>query len=170
MTRAASPRWAASRAETPGASPRVPSPPWPALGVAGPLGGAAPCFAEADSLFAQVLEGVGEADSQTEDYLRRCLALDPDLSAARYLLAMLLELREAFAEAAAEYRRPCAPWRRAGRATRPSSSTTPGSGWPARRPSSGWRAGAAPLTAGWPTGRARRTGRAGDLAVRCAPL
>jgi chemotaxis protein methyltransferase CheR len=64
-----------------------------------------PLFSEADSLFAQVLEGVGESDSQTEDYLRRCLALDPDLSAARYLLAMLLELRESFADAAAEYRK-----------------------------------------------------------------
>ncbi len=64
-----------------------------------------PLFVEADSLFALVLEGVGEADSQTEDYLRRCLALDPDLSAARYLLGMLLELREAFLEAASEYRR-----------------------------------------------------------------
>jgi len=64
-----------------------------------------PLYAEADSLFTQVLEGVGETDSQTEDYLRRCLALDPDLSAARYLLGMLLELRESFADAAAEYRR-----------------------------------------------------------------
>jgi chemotaxis protein methyltransferase CheR len=62
-------------------------------------------FAEADHLFTQVLEGVAESDSQTEDSLRRCLALDPDLSAARYLLAMLLELRESFAEAAAEYRK-----------------------------------------------------------------
>jgi chemotaxis protein methyltransferase CheR len=61
--------------------------------------------AEADSLFALVLEGVGEGDSQTEDYLRRCLALDPDLSAARYLLGMMLELREAFPEAATEYRK-----------------------------------------------------------------
>ncbi len=61
--------------------------------------------AEADSLFALVLEGVGEGDSQTEDYLRRCLTLDPDLSAARYLLGMMLELREAFPEAATEYRK-----------------------------------------------------------------
>jgi chemotaxis protein methyltransferase CheR len=64
-----------------------------------------PLHLEADRLFAQVLDGVGEGDTQTEDYLRRCLALDPDLSAARYLLAMLLELRECFAEAAAEYRK-----------------------------------------------------------------
>jgi chemotaxis protein methyltransferase CheR len=64
-----------------------------------------PLFAEADHLFTQVLEGVAESDSQTEDSLRRCLALDPDLSAARYLLAMLLELRESFADAAAEYRK-----------------------------------------------------------------
>jgi chemotaxis protein methyltransferase CheR len=64
-----------------------------------------PLHVEADRLFAEVLDGVGEGDSQTEDYLRRCLALDPDLSAARYLLGMLLELRESFAEAAEEYRR-----------------------------------------------------------------
>jgi chemotaxis protein methyltransferase CheR len=64
-----------------------------------------PVHAEADGMFALVLDGVGEGDAQTEDYLRRCLALDPDLAAARYLLAMLLELREAFAEAATEYRR-----------------------------------------------------------------
>jgi chemotaxis protein methyltransferase CheR len=59
----------------------------------------------ADSLFAAVLDGAGETDAQTEEYLRRCLTLDPDLSAARYLLGMMLELRESFAEAAAEYRR-----------------------------------------------------------------
>jgi chemotaxis protein methyltransferase CheR len=64
-----------------------------------------PAHAEADGLFALVLDGVGEGDAQTEDYLRRCLALDPDLAAARYLLAMMLELREASAEALAEYRR-----------------------------------------------------------------
>jgi len=64
-----------------------------------------PLHLEADRLFAQVLDGVGEGDMQTEDYLRRCLALDPDLSAARYLLGMLLELRESFGEAAAEYRK-----------------------------------------------------------------
>ena len=59
----------------------------------------------ADSLFASLLDGAGETDAQTEDYLRRCLSMDPDLSAARYLLGMLLELRESFPEAAAEYRR-----------------------------------------------------------------
>ncbi len=59
----------------------------------------------ADSLFASVLDGAGETDIQTEDYLRRCLSMDPDLSAARYLLGMLLELREAFPEAASEYRK-----------------------------------------------------------------
>jgi chemotaxis protein methyltransferase CheR len=64
-----------------------------------------PLHVEADYLFALVLEGVGEGDSQPEDSLRRCLAMDPDLAAARYLLGMLLELRESFAEAATEYRR-----------------------------------------------------------------
>jgi chemotaxis protein methyltransferase CheR len=67
--------------------------------------GEEPAHAEADGLFAMVLDGVGEGDAQTEDYLRRCLALDPDLAAARYLLAMLMELREATAEALAEYRK-----------------------------------------------------------------
>jgi chemotaxis protein methyltransferase CheR len=64
-----------------------------------------PLYLEADRLFAEVLDGVGEGDSQTEDYLQRCLALDPDLSAARYLLGMLLELRESYGEAATEYRK-----------------------------------------------------------------
>jgi chemotaxis protein methyltransferase CheR len=64
-----------------------------------------PQHAEADSLFALVLDGVGETDSHSEDYLRRCLTLDPDLSAARYLLGMMLELREAFVDAASEYRK-----------------------------------------------------------------
>jgi len=61
---------------------------------------------EADALFAQALEGAGgEASPQTADTLRRCLALDPDLAAARYLLGMVLEQRGALAEAAEEYRR-----------------------------------------------------------------
>jgi chemotaxis protein methyltransferase CheR len=63
---------------------------------------------EADALFAQVLEWAssgGEASPQTVEALRRCLTLDPDLSAARYLLGMLLEQRGALAESAAEYRR-----------------------------------------------------------------
>jgi chemotaxis protein methyltransferase CheR len=62
-------------------------------------------FAEADALFAQILEGAGETDVQKEEYLRRCLSLDPELAAARYLLGMMLELREEFPEAASEYRR-----------------------------------------------------------------
>jgi chemotaxis protein methyltransferase CheR len=83
---------------------------FPAIGAHVPPGSPGhhevdPAHAEADSLFAQVLDGVGEGDAQSEDYLRRCLALDPDLAAARYLLAMMLELREASAEAAAEYRK-----------------------------------------------------------------
>ncbi|ADO73675.1 CheR family methyltransferase [Stigmatella aurantiaca] len=61
--------------------------------------------AEADALFAQILEGAGETDVQKEEYLRRCLSLDPELAAARYLLGMMLELREEFPEAAGEYRR-----------------------------------------------------------------
>jgi chemotaxis protein methyltransferase CheR len=83
---------------------------FPAVG-AGPVHGppmshaVEPAHVEADSLFALVLDGAGEGDAQTEDYLRRCLALDPELAAARYLLGMMLELREASAEALAEYRK-----------------------------------------------------------------
>jgi chemotaxis protein methyltransferase CheR len=94
----------------PGELSRPESGRFPAVGSASmPLSGqgdgADPAHAEADGLFAMVLDGVGEGDAQTEDYLRRCLALDPDLAAARYLLAMMLELREATAEALAEYRK-----------------------------------------------------------------
>ena len=90
-----------SRPES-GRFPAVGSAPMPRFGQGD---GGEPAHAEADGLFAMVLDGVGEGDAQTEDYLRRCLALDPDLAAARYLLAMLLELREATAEALAEYRK-----------------------------------------------------------------
>ena len=70
--------------------------------------GDAGAHSEADALFAKVLEWAssgGEASPQTAESLRRCLALDPDLSAARYLMGMLLEQRGALAEAAVEYRR-----------------------------------------------------------------
>jgi chemotaxis protein methyltransferase CheR len=70
--------------------------------------GEAGAHSEADALFAKVLEWAssgGEASPQTAEALRRCLALDPDLSAARYLMGMLLEQRGALAEAAVEYRR-----------------------------------------------------------------
>ncbi|WP_434388914.1 CheR family methyltransferase [Melittangium boletus] len=65
-------------------------------------------YEEADSLFSQVL---GWATShtqpgpQTEETLRRCLRLDPDLAAARYLLAMVCEQRNAPGDALSEYRR-----------------------------------------------------------------
>ncbi|WP_395836645.1 CheR family methyltransferase [Cystobacter fuscus] len=63
---------------------------------------------DADALFSQVLEAVGnetQPNPQTEETLRRCLLLDPDLAAARYLLGMVFEQRGAWAEAAGEYRR-----------------------------------------------------------------
>ncbi|MFY0579261.1 CheR family methyltransferase [Cystobacter fuscus] len=63
---------------------------------------------DADALFSQVLDAVGsqsQPDPQTEEALRRCLLLDPDLSAARYLLGLVFEQRGAWAEAAGEYRR-----------------------------------------------------------------
>jgi chemotaxis protein methyltransferase CheR len=89
---------------------------FPVIGVTAPAkaeapgaeqGGAAVAH-EADALFAQVLEwaAVGsEASPQTAETLRRCLSMDPDLAAARYLLGMVLEQRGALAEAAGEYRR-----------------------------------------------------------------
>jgi chemotaxis protein methyltransferase CheR len=70
--------------------------------------GEAGAHSEADALFAQVLEWAtagGEASPRTAEALRRCLTLDPDLAAARYLLGMLLEQRGALVEAAGEYRR-----------------------------------------------------------------
>ncbi len=85
------------------AVPPAPAPPPPAAPE--PDAGAQ---AEADALFLHVLEGTGGqagGDARTEEELRRCLALDPDLAAARFLLGMLLELRDAPAEAAGEYRR-----------------------------------------------------------------
>ncbi|MFP2928161.1 hypothetical protein ACLESO_23770 [Pyxidicoccus sp. 3LG] len=45
------------------------------------------------------------ADDIAERDLRRCLALDPDHTAARYLLGLLLEQGRRPAEASAEYRR-----------------------------------------------------------------
>ncbi|WP_225410475.1 CheR family methyltransferase [Stigmatella hybrida] len=82
---------------------------FPAVGggsePAGPTPSQELIFAEADALFAQILEGAGDTDGQKEEYLRRCLSLDPELAAARYLLGMMLELREEFPEAASEYRR-----------------------------------------------------------------
>ncbi|MCY1080262.1 CheR family methyltransferase [Archangium lansingense] len=83
------------------ASPKVATPAEVRPGEAG-------AHTEADALFAQVLEWAsagGEASPQTAEALRRCLMLDPDLSAARYLLGMLLEQRGSLTESAAEYRR-----------------------------------------------------------------
>ncbi len=76
---------------------------FPAVGQPGESGP----YSEADALFAQVLERAASSEPgpQTEETLRRCLSLDPDLAAARYLLGLLLEQRSAPAEAVAEYRR-----------------------------------------------------------------
>jgi chemotaxis protein methyltransferase CheR len=63
---------------------------------------------DADALFSQVLDAVGsqsQPNPQTEETLRRCLLLDPDLAAARYLLGLVFEQRGAWTEAAGEYRR-----------------------------------------------------------------
>ncbi|HLM42747.1 MAG TPA: chemotaxis protein CheR, partial [Myxococcaceae bacterium] len=79
----------------------------PAVGATKPAPGESGPHAEADALFATALEWAGgsEASPHTADTLRRCLALDPDLAAARYLLGMVLEQAGALAEAAEEYRR-----------------------------------------------------------------
>lgn len=63
---------------------------------------------DADALFSLVLEWAAagsQPSPQTEETLRRCLLLDPDLAAARYLLGMVFEQRAALLEAAGEYRR-----------------------------------------------------------------
>ncbi|WP_420718379.1 CheR family methyltransferase [Pyxidicoccus sp. MSG2] len=62
---------------------------------------------EADRLFAGVLDGTssGGTEDAAEKDLRRCLALDPDHSAARYLLALLLEQGSRPLEAGIEYLR-----------------------------------------------------------------
>ena len=69
---------------------------------------AASAHAEADTLFSRVLEWAAAGSQptpQTEETLRRCLLLDPDLAAARYLLGMVCEQRAAPGEALGEYRR-----------------------------------------------------------------
>lgn len=62
---------------------------------------------EARRIFELVMDwaAAGDAESQTEQGLRRCLYLDPHFAQARYLLGMLLEQRGTKAEAATEYRR-----------------------------------------------------------------
>jgi chemotaxis protein methyltransferase CheR len=79
----------------------------PTAGPSAPFGSADPASTEADLLFACVLDGAssGTPDDAAERDLRRCLALDPDHAAARYLLGLLLEQGGRSAEAAAEYRR-----------------------------------------------------------------
>jgi chemotaxis protein methyltransferase CheR len=64
-------------------------------------------LSEADALFARILEGATgeEPPPETGESLRRCLVLDPDLAAARYLLGMLLEQQGGLAESLTEYRR-----------------------------------------------------------------
>jgi chemotaxis protein methyltransferase CheR len=68
---------------------------------------AASASAEADRLFAGVLDGTssGGTEDMAEKDLRRCLSLDPDHASARYLLGLLLEQGGRPTEACAEYRR-----------------------------------------------------------------
>jgi chemotaxis protein methyltransferase CheR len=62
---------------------------------------------EGVKLFENVLEwsAAGEKDEDTEKGLRKALYLAPDLAPARYLLGLLLEQRQANADASSEYRR-----------------------------------------------------------------
>ncbi|QSQ27996.1 chemotaxis protein CheR [Pyxidicoccus parkwayensis] len=73
----------------------------------GPSTPTEPAIAEADRLFAGVLDGTasGGTEDLAEKNLRRCLALDPDHAAGRYLLALLLEQGGRPTEAATEYLR-----------------------------------------------------------------
>lgn len=63
--------------------------------------------AEGRQLFELVLDwaAAGEPEAETEAGLRKALYLAPELAAARYMLGLLLEQRQARADAAAEYRR-----------------------------------------------------------------
>ena len=90
----------ADRATRPAEPPVAPSPVLPAPEGTG-------SYSEADALFAQVLGWAAgnEVGPETAETLRRCLSMDPDLAAARYLLGMLLEQRGTLAEATVEYRR-----------------------------------------------------------------
>ncbi|RYZ35429.1 MAG: methyltransferase domain-containing protein [Myxococcaceae bacterium] len=67
----------------------------------------ASAMAEADLLFSCVLDGAstGVSDTQAESDLRRCLELDADHVAARYLLGLLLEQCGRPDAAVGEYRR-----------------------------------------------------------------
>jgi chemotaxis protein methyltransferase CheR len=92
---------------------QVPTPPardsgrFPAIGADPEPAPVPASFAEADLLFAHVLDGAssGVPDAVSERDLRKCLSLDPDHAAARYLLGLLLEQCGRPAEAATEYRR-----------------------------------------------------------------
>ncbi|AGC46919.1 chemotaxis protein methyltransferase CheR [Myxococcus stipitatus DSM 14675] len=98
------PRPSSGRADassTPGGrSPEGPAEPGHTLASAA-------AFTEADLLFACVLDGAssGASDAAAERDLRRCLSLDPDHAAARYLLGLLLEQCRRPLDAAVEYRR-----------------------------------------------------------------
>ncbi|RKH14508.1 methyltransferase domain-containing protein [Corallococcus sp. CA053C] len=98
---AALPDVAPARAAEPGPEPTAVASQPPLLEPA------ADAMAEADWLFSCVLDGAstGVSDEQSEWNLRRCLELDPDHVAARYLLGMLLEQSGRPDAAVVEYRR-----------------------------------------------------------------
>ena len=100
-------RFPAVGATQPPAPPTRDSGRFPAIGAAPEPAPVPTPFAEADLLFASVLDGAssGVPDAVSERDLRKCLSLDPDHAAARYLLGLLLEQSGRPAEAATEYRR-----------------------------------------------------------------
>ena len=106
---APSPAWVVP----PPSAPRrtISSPDLPAVGDGRLATGEFPALVdpreEGVRLFELVLEwsAAGEKDEQTEKGLRKALYLAPDLAPARYLLGLLLEQREANADASSEYRR-----------------------------------------------------------------
>jgi chemotaxis protein methyltransferase CheR len=90
----------------PSVAPPV-APPPAAVAVPPSAEEAAAAMAEADWIFSCVLDGAstGVPDAKSEADLRRCLELDPDHVAARYLLGLLLEQGGLPGAAVAEYRR-----------------------------------------------------------------
>ncbi|MEW5740316.1 MAG: CheR family methyltransferase [Myxococcota bacterium] len=96
---------------SPAPPPRPSAPPAPKPSAPGPTSGEfqVPQTPEEEGrrLFELVLDwaAAGQPDHETEAGLRKALYLAPELAAARYMLGLLLEQRQARADAASEYRR-----------------------------------------------------------------
>lgn len=101
------PRPSAPAPSAPRPSAPTPSSPRPSAPVTGEFQVPRTPEEEGRQLFELVLEwaAAGEREDETEAGLRKALYLAPELAAARYLLGLLLEQRQARADAASEYRR-----------------------------------------------------------------